>query len=984
MNSPASSPLTLAFIGALLSAASAIGADQTIFRHDAAGRLISITNRASLPPAIERPPQDVSGSIAVGFALSVSAVGTGPLSYQWFRQGASIAGATNPTLFVPSFSLTHTGLYTVAVINSAGAVTSSPPARVYLDADRDGLPDDWELAYFSSIYAQDANGDGDGDGVSNRDEFVDGTNPASSTSRFFRLSLVHPGGDIVVSPHLARYAPGSSVTLTAVPVPPLRFVGWGGDWTGTNNPTVITMDRDRTITAGFGMTTLGEAVDLPALNWQTGGQALWLGLTNVTHDGIDAAASGIIGDGQVTWLEVTNIQSGEGSGSFWWKASSEPNYDRLHFSINGAEQPWTISGETDWEQRLFYLPAGTNVLRWTYTKDGSQSAGNDAGWVDEVQFSVSANPLADGDADQLPDLWELRYFGSLNFDGHDDFDSDEVSNLDEFRDGTNPASPTSLRPRLTLAIAGAGTAQRQPDLASYDYGQVVTLTATPNPGQAFAGWTGGLASGANPATITMNGNKTVTAHFIPAYSLGAALDQPALDWRTGGNSLWVGQTNVSHDGVDAAQSGLLGDSQQTFLEITNVFATETTLRFWWKVSSEGGYDYLRFSMNGFEPPARISGEVDWQEKTFWLPAGTNVLRWIYSKDGSASDGSDAGWLDQVRFTNTVDRTDSDHDALPDVWEMTYFDSLTPGAADDNDNDGVSNGDEFIDGTNPANNGSYLPRLAISIVGDGSVTRSPDSPKYAIGQTVTVTAVPAPGSAFAGWGGALSGSANPATITMTRSLELTARFTRFVSLTDALDPLSLFWTSGGNVAWFGQTATTHDGVDAAQSGDVADGQQSWLQTSALGPASLSFWWKVSSENGYDFLHFAIDGTEQTRRLSGEVDWEQQTFDLPAGAHTLRWTYTKDGSISGGDDSGWVDQVSLTGASLSLHSPVITPDGRLQFLLSGAAGLRVVLELSTNLNTWTPVSTNQLSSAEQLYLDSQPANNPRRFYRAVLAE
>ena len=50
-------------------------------------------------------------------------------------------------------------------------------------------------------------------------------------------------------------------------------------------------------------------------------------------------------------------------------------------------------------------------------------------------------------------------------------------------------------------------------LAPYSFGDVVPLTATPGAGWSFSGWSGDLTGSVNPVTITLNGNKTVTATF---------------------------------------------------------------------------------------------------------------------------------------------------------------------------------------------------------------------------------------------------------------------------------------------------------------------------------------------------------------------------------------------------------------------------------------------------------------------------------------
>jgi uncharacterized repeat protein (TIGR02543 family) len=67
---------------------------------------------------------------------------------------------------------------------------------------------------------------------------------------------------------------------------------------------------------------------------------------------------------------------------------------------------------------------------------------------------------------------------------------------------------------LTITIDGSGSVTKNPNQATYSYGQVVTVTAVPGTGWMFSSWTGDLTGNQNPTTITMNGNRAVTAHFL--------------------------------------------------------------------------------------------------------------------------------------------------------------------------------------------------------------------------------------------------------------------------------------------------------------------------------------------------------------------------------------------------------------------------------------------------------------------------------------
>jgi uncharacterized repeat protein (TIGR02543 family) len=67
---------------------------------------------------------------------------------------------------------------------------------------------------------------------------------------------------------------------------------------------------------------------------------------------------------------------------------------------------------------------------------------------------------------------------------------------------------------LTITLDGSGSVTKNPNQATYSYGQVVTVTAVPGTGWMFSSWTGDLTGTQNPTTITMNGNRAVTAHFV--------------------------------------------------------------------------------------------------------------------------------------------------------------------------------------------------------------------------------------------------------------------------------------------------------------------------------------------------------------------------------------------------------------------------------------------------------------------------------------
>jgi uncharacterized repeat protein (TIGR02543 family) len=65
---------------------------------------------------------------------------------------------------------------------------------------------------------------------------------------------------------------------------------------------------------------------------------------------------------------------------------------------------------------------------------------------------------------------------------------------------------------LTVNIVGNGIVNRD-DPGPYNYGDIVQLTAAPDSGWTFSGWSGDMSGSDNPDSITMDGNKSVTATF---------------------------------------------------------------------------------------------------------------------------------------------------------------------------------------------------------------------------------------------------------------------------------------------------------------------------------------------------------------------------------------------------------------------------------------------------------------------------------------
>ena len=117
-----------------------------------------------------------------------------------------------------------------------------------------------------------------------------------------------------------------------------------------------------------------------------------------------------------------------------------------------------------------------------------------------------------------------------------------------------------------------------------------------------------------------------------------------------------------------------------------------------------------------------------------------------------------------------------------------------------------------------------------------------------------------------------------------------------------------WSFGGNAPWSITTENPHDGAYCSQSGNIGDNQNSEMEITLelTSGGDVSFYRKVSSESGYDYLEFYINDIKQGE-WAGELDWAEVIFPVTAGEHTFKWVYDKDSYVSSGSDCGWIDYI-----------------------------------------------------------------------------
>lgn len=142
-----------------------------------------------------------------------------------------------------------------------------------------------------------------------------------------------------------------------------------------------------------------ETNDFSAFDWTFGGNADWQTVDDVVYEGTYSAQSGDIGDNQTSELIIDYDVMTTDSISFYRKVSSENNYDKLFFFIDGTQMgEW--SGTENWQRVAYEVTGGLHQFKWVYDKDFTVSSGDDCAWIDYIVFPPEAVMTASAGPDK--------------------------------------------------------------------------------------------------------------------------------------------------------------------------------------------------------------------------------------------------------------------------------------------------------------------------------------------------------------------------------------------------------------------------------------------------------------------------------------------------------------------------------------------------------------------------------------------------------
>ncbi len=506
-------------------------------------------------------------------------------------------------------------------------------------------------------------------------------NPSTVVTNYDLTMAVDPSGGGTVNPAVGvhTYAEDTVVNISATSTTGWHFDHWTGDVASPSSAsTTVTMDENKTVTAVFVKDTVTLTVNVT-------------GSGSVTQN---PTAPYLYGD----IVQLTAV------------AATGWHFDHWTGALSGSDNPKSIT--LDGNKSVTAVFAKDSVtLTVSVSGNGSvtRTPGGPYLYGDEVEL------LAEADPGWRFDHWTGALSGSDNpetilMNGNKAVTAVFVSNV----------------VTLTVNVTGSGSVTQNPT-GPYTYGDIVQLNEIAATGWHFVEWTVDLSGSENPKSITLNGNKSVTAVF--------AKDTVTLTVNVTGNGSVTRNPTGPYLYGDEVELTPVPDTGWHFVE--------------WTGDLSGSVTPKSITLNGNKSVTAVFAK-DTVTLTVNVTGNGSVTRnptgpYLYGDEVVLTPVPDTGW----HFVEwTGDLTGS---VTPKSITLTGNKSVTAVFAKD------------------------TVTLTVNVTGNGSVTQNPLAP-YLYGDVVQLTAIPASTWHFSQWSDALSGSVNPKTITLDGNKIVTAIFT----------------------------------------------------------------------------------------------------------------------------------------------------------------------------------------------------------------
>lgn len=330
----------------------------------------------------------------------------------------------------------------------------------------------------------------------------------------------------------SSYKQNYVATPQAVAADGWRFDHWEGDASGTDPSPSILMDRDKSITAVFVALMHNVAVSASGPGTTSGG--------GTYNHGDTAQVQGFPS-------EHAHFERWEGSASTGDNPYAFPVSGDASLNAVFAYDAYTLITTTSGSGAGSVTGGGSYIYPASATAVATAAAGSHfVRWENAASGTSSPATIAMDAPKTVNAVFDLnRYPLSTTTNGHGSvagggtYDHGASATLAATPDSgwhfvrwegdvSGATSPTALvmtaphtvtavfaidQHTLTADVSGSGSVT---GAGTYDHGTAVELHASAAPRWVFDHWTGDLAGNANPATITVNGDTTLTAVFQPA------------------------------------------------------------------------------------------------------------------------------------------------------------------------------------------------------------------------------------------------------------------------------------------------------------------------------------------------------------------------------------------------------------------------------------------------------------------------------------
>ena len=357
------------------------------------------------------------------------------------------------------------------------------------------------------------------------------------------------------------------------------------------------------------------------------------------------------------------------------------------------------------------------------------------------------------------------------------------------------------------------------------------------------------------------------------------------------------------------------------------------LSFDWRVSSQKKYDFLYYYANSNKPTVKNSHDIPGQRisgitpytrvDTVFTGTGDNTADWCFIKATSTAEGDDAGWLDRFVIVNkngifaqlppTISKGQSatltvngialtsPTTILFKIQAQGINDAYTPIPTT------IAFSPPSI--TLPAGNSTHT--VNVQVHDDGLANLAIDAAIHITAQSTHPITI------------------NTPTFTIPRNnTKYAYSSSQNANICAALDIDNncpqFFVSQDSHAPWTIVTDNKATGNQALQSGVIARNQRSCIGFTKSKPFTLSFNWRTSSDEIFDFLYYYTDGDRKIVRFGDHIAGQHISGITPytmvskrfidTGDITIEWCYQKANhnyiTTFIGDDTSWLDRVSIT--------------------------------------------------------------------------